>query len=65
LVAAQVCAFLEANGHDPALFEEYAVDGVALLGLADADLRVRHHQGLTLVHFSAQLERFVWCRGCA
>ena len=22
-------------------------------------------QGLTLVHFSAQLERFVWDRGCA
>jgi hypothetical protein len=22
-------------------------------------------QGLTLVHFSAQLERFVWYRGCA
>jgi hypothetical protein len=21
-------------------------------------------QGLTLVHFSAQLERFVWDRGC-
>ena len=24
-----------------------------------------HEQGLTLVHFSAQLERFVWDRGCA
>jgi len=23
------------------------------------------HQGLTLVHFSAQLERFVWEKGCA
>ena len=23
------------------------------------------HQGLKLVHFSAQLERFVWHRGCA
>jgi DNA polymerase sigma len=22
-------------------------------------------QGLTLVHFSAQLERFLWDRGCA
>jgi hypothetical protein len=22
-------------------------------------------EGLTLVHFSAQLERFVWMRGCA
>jgi len=22
-------------------------------------------QGLTLVHFSSQLERFVWDRGCA
>jgi len=28
-------------------------------------LSVRPHQGLTLVHFSAQLERFVWDRGCA
>jgi len=23
-----------------------------------------HHQGLTLVRFSAQLKRFVWDRGC-
>jgi len=23
-----------------------------------------HRQGLTLVHFSAQLEHFVWDRGC-
>jgi len=23
------------------------------------------YQGLTLVHFSAQLERFLWDRGCA
>jgi hypothetical protein len=22
------------------------------------------HQGLTLVHFSAQLQRFLWDRGC-
>jgi hypothetical protein len=27
--------------------------------------RKRPRQGLTLVHFSAQLERFVWDRGCA
>jgi len=26
---------------------------------------VTTHQGLTLVHFSAQLERFPWDRGCA
>jgi len=26
--------------------------------------RVPTLQGLTLVHFSAQLERFVWDRGC-
>jgi len=26
---------------------------------------VARHQGLTLVHISAQLERFVWDRGCA
>jgi len=24
-----------------------------------------HRQGLVLAHFSAQLERFVWDRGCA
>ena len=23
-----------------------------------------HHQGLTLVHFSAQRKRFLWDRGC-
>ena len=27
--------------------------------------RAKEWQGLTLVNFSAQLERFVWDRGCA
>jgi hypothetical protein len=34
----------------------------AALGRSWRSLRWR--QGLTLVHFSAQLERFVWDRGC-
>ena len=29
------------------------------------DLCGAFHQGLTLVHFSAQLERCLWDRGCA
>jgi hypothetical protein len=29
------------------------------------DRCLRRRQGLTLVHFSAQLERFLWDRGCA
>ena len=28
-------------------------------------IRAALEQGLTLVHFPAQLERFVWDRGCA
>ena len=35
----QVCAFLEANGHDASTFEDYRVDGVALHRLTDDDLR--------------------------
>lgn len=34
-----MCAFLEANGHDCALFEEYKVDGAALMAMTDADVR--------------------------
>ena len=36
----QVCAFLEANGHDAHLFEEYRVDGTSLLNMGDEDLKV-------------------------
>ena len=39
LRTSQVCAFLEANGHDSALFEEYKVDGAALMAMTDADVR--------------------------
>jgi len=38
---------------------------LAQLGHPGAErVRGTHHQGLTLVNFSAQLERFVWDRGC-
>jgi hypothetical protein len=32
---------------------------------SNTELATTSNQGLTLVHFSAQLERFVWDRGCA
>jgi hypothetical protein len=32
---------------------------------AAADASCTSLQGLTLVHFAAQLERFAWDRGCA
>jgi hypothetical protein len=31
----------------------------------DSSVADANAQGLTLVHFSAQLERFIWDRGCA
>jgi hypothetical protein len=35
-------------------------------GIAGAtEQQLEEWQGLTLVHFSAQLERFLWDRGCA
>ena len=57
-------------GDAPHLDRKYAVFGRMTMG--DEALRSmeamptrREGQGLTLVHFSAQLERFVWDRGCA
>jgi hypothetical protein len=48
----------------PACFwEEYR--SVAAAASAAAFAAAAISQGLTLVHFSAQLERFVWDRGCA
>ena len=44
---------LISGGYTPLLTEEDA----------EADAAQRH--GLTLVHFSAELERFLWDRGCA
>jgi len=41
-----------------------AVEGFSRLALSTGTLG-REGQGLTLVHFSAQLERFVWDRGYA
>ena len=39
--------------------------GVKIEGNGGRWPAVDNWQGLTLVHFSAQLERFVWDRGCA
>jgi hypothetical protein len=50
-------AWVEAAAVEDALQEAR----MAATALAVAGSR----QGLTLVHFSAQLERFVWDRGCA
>ena len=36
-----------------------------LHGVGLEDLETAQTQGLTLVHFSAQLERIAWDRGCA
>jgi len=45
-----------------AIVEDPRDDDMRLVLLKEA---VVDRQGLTLVHFSAQLERFVWDRGCA
>jgi hypothetical protein len=38
---------------------------IALRVAAAMRARSPFNQGLTLAHFSAQLERFLWDRGCA
>jgi hypothetical protein len=43
---------------------ELALAGVARVRLAKHRVAVPGHQGLTLVHFSAQLERLLCDKGC-
>jgi len=52
------------NPEDPDTRAAAVLAWRAVAGLTRAEFDDAVRQGLTLVHFSAQLERFVWDRGC-